>query len=556
MIYSCDIETIKDPDNSMRVWLADACETQTYKHHTFNDLDSFFQFLDAQDKPTIYFHNLKHDGPFLIYWLNDHGLKWSDTKKLQPNQYFFLITDLAQWFFGTIVLPSGTEIKVIDSLKKIPLKVKSIAQAYKLPILKGEIDYKLYRQPGYQPTQEEIDYIHNDTEIVARALDIHFSQGMDKLTAPADAMNQYKKTVDFNNTFCPRWYMTHPIEERFCRKAYAGGISWVNPDIKEEEVRHGFVYDYNSMYPSVMLMYPYPVGYAVRWYDKIPSGFDLYIAHCHVSIERKAHCPACIRDPFTNTWIENSYEGELWLTSVDMELLLQNYYVSEGGYIILEDGYCWHGKKGVFDDFIAYWRNVKESSTGGMRQLAKLMLNSLYGKFGTNPVRKHKNIEFDREGIMHYTVSQIEEGRTYNVAVAAFVTAYARRELVRGIHNTTGFCYCDTDSIHAAAIGGRAPKFTGPVDDKKFGHWKRETQCFVRARYLRQKTYIEELPDGKLNIAACGCPDTAKNYITYDNFKVGASYKGKLIPTMRKGGVELVPGRFTVREKISMSRFE
>lgn len=556
MIYSCDIETIKDPDESMRVWLVDACEAESYNHHTFINLSEFFEWLSLQEDSTLYFHNLKHDGPFLVYWLYRHNFKWKYSKKLNKRQYFFLVTDMSQWFYGNIVMENGTKIQIIDSYKKIPLKAASIAEAYKLPISKGEIDYKQYRPVGYQPTEEEVSYIHRDSEIIARALDIHFKNGMLKLTAPADALAMYKTTVDFENLFCSRWYISHPLEEKFCRKAYCGGISWVNPEIKNIEVRHGFVYDYNSMYPSVMLMYAYPVGYPVRWYDKVPKGYDLYIAHCHVSIERKAGCPACIRNPVTNTWIETSYEGELWLTNVDVELLLQNYYVGESGYIILEDGYCWHGKKGIFDDYINYWRNIKETSTGALRQLAKLMLNSLYGKFGTNPERKHKDINFDADGMMHYSITEIETGKTYNVAVAAFVTAYARRELVMGIHNTVGFCYCDTDSIHAASINGKAPKFTGPVDNKKFGHWKRETNCFVRARYLRQKTYIEELPDGSLNIAACGCPDSSKNYITYENFQIGASYKGKLTPTMRKGGVELVEKRFTVREKITMSRFE
>ena len=73
--------------------------------------------------------------------------------------------------------------------------------------------------------------------------------------------------------------------------AYAGGISWVNPDIKEIEVRHGLVYDYNSMYPSVMLAYPYPVGTPVRWYNTPPKEHDLYIARAYVDIKRKPGKP-------------------------------------------------------------------------------------------------------------------------------------------------------------------------------------------------------------------------------------------------------------------------
>lgn len=557
MIFSCDTETIKDPDGSMRVWLVDACTVgESLVHSTFTNLSEFFEYIfSVSDESTCYFHNLRFDGSYILCWAFDHGYQWSENKKLQPLQFSFLITDASQWFCGTMVNAEGRKIKFIDSLKKIPLSVKAMAKAYNLPIEKGEIDYMMYRPIGYQPTEDEIHYIRHDTEIVARVLKIHLDQGMDKLTAPADALAEYQKTIDFNATFHPRWYQTHPLEEKFCRRAYCGGISWVNPEIKNKIVRHGFVYDYNSMYPSVMLAYSYPTGYPVRWYDKVPPGYDLYIAHALVKIERKAGCPACIRDPIRNTWIETSYEGELWLTSVDVELLLQNYYESDNGYIILQDGYAWKGETGVFEKYIAHWREVKENTTGGQRQIAKLMLNSLYGKFGTKPLRRHKIPKPDDENNISYTLSGYDSGRTYCVAVAAFVTAYARRELVRGIHNTVGFCYCDTDSIHAAAIDGVCPKFTGAIDDKKFLHWKRETNCFTRAKYLRQKTYIEELPDGKLNIAACGCPMSSKNYITFDNFKIGASYKGKLMPKMRRGGVELVTTRFTIKDKITMSRF-
>lgn len=556
MIFSCDTETIKDPDGSMRVWLVDACNVDDLTHNTFTDLDLFFDWVfSVADDNTLYFHNLKFDGSYILCWAMSHGYQWSDDKKLKPGEFQFLITDASQWFYGNLVSPEGKKVRFIDSLKKIPLSVKAMAKAYKLPIEKGDIDYMMYRPFGYQPTKNELHYIRHDTEIVARVLKIHFEQGMDKLTAPADAMAQYQKTVKFEEVFCTRWYQSHPLEERFCRRAYCGGISWVDPDIKGKVVRHGIVYDYNSMYPSVMLTYPFPVGYPVRWYDKPPAGYDLYIAHAFVKIERKAGCPACIRDPIRNTWIETSYEGELWLTSVDVELLLQNYYESEGGYILLKDGYAWKGKTGIFTDYITYWRQVKETSSGGLRQIAKLMLNSLYGKFGTNPLRRHKIPDMDSEEKISYHLSEYEQGRTYCVAVACFVTAYARRELVRGIHNTIGFCYCDTDSIHCASIDGKAPSFHGAIDDSKFCHWKRETKCFVRAKYLRQKTYIEELPDGRLNIAACGCPQTSKNYITFDNFAVGASYKGKLMPKMRKGGTELVPTRFTIKDKITLSRF-
>ena len=45
---------------------------------------------------------------------------------------------------------------IYDSLKKIPFPVKQIARDFKLPILKGDIDYHKPRPIGYQLDENEI----------------------------------------------------------------------------------------------------------------------------------------------------------------------------------------------------------------------------------------------------------------------------------------------------------------------------------------------------------------------------------------------------------------
>lgn len=541
MIYTADTETIKNPDGSMRVWLADVCSLDGFGHWSFKSLDELFSWgFTQKEPPVLYFHNLKFDGPYLLNWAHDNGLQFAEEEGI-PGTYTMLVTDRSVWFMGGIYNEEGKGVIIRDSLKKIPLSVAAIAKAYNTPMLKGSIDYKAYRPIGHEPTLDELRYIRNDTEIVARALKSHFDKGMNKLTAPADALEEFKHTVDFESVFVPSWWYVNKTAESFCRKAYCGGISWVNPDIKEQEVRHGLVYDYNSMYPSVMLAYPYPVGTPVRWYNTPPKEHPLYIARAYANIKRKPGKPACIRDSYSKVWVETEFEGELFLTSADVELLQRCYY----GTCELLDGYSWAGEKGVFDEYVEHWSLVKQTTKGGERQIAKLMLNSLYGKFGTNPMRAHKRPKWDK-GFLQWETCPPTEGKVFNVAVAAFVTAWARKELVDGIESCQGFCYCDTDSVHVASIDGKSARFTGKVHDTKFGHWKYENR-FVRAKYLRQKTYIEEKPNGELLIAACGCPERAKNYITFDNFAMGASFKGKLRPVMRPGGVELVESRFTIR---------
>ena len=92
------------------------------------------------------------------------------------------------------------------------------------------------------------------------------------------------------------------------------------------------------------------------------------------------------------------------------------------------------------------------------------MMNSGYGKFGINPNRRKKRAELsptENRVILHN--DDWEYADCNNVAIAAFVTAYARRELMRGVNASVGFCYCDTDSVHLATINGKSPEFAGNV---------------------------------------------------------------------------------------------
>lgn len=549
-MYMCDTETVRRGDH-VAVWLIDSCEIGTYEHIQHTDLSAWLDWA-LEKSITCYFHNLRYDGAYIVDFLLSEGYKYSDAKELGDGEFFVLVTDLNQWF-KIIINKGGKTVVIYDSLKKIPLSVRSIAKAYKMPMTKGEIDYKAERPEGYTPTAEEIDYITRDTEIVARALKNHFDKGMTKISAPADALEEFKHTCFFKKYFATDFYTKHPEIDEFCRKAYCGGISWVNPLVKDLIMLHGLVYDYNSMYSSVMLAYTMPLFEPRRFYNKPEKGW-MYIARCYIDITRQPGKPACIRDPLKKAWIEDSFQGEIYLTSVDIENLEKCYY---GSYKIL-DGYQWKGVAGIFEKYITHWRALKESSTGGERQIAKLMLNSLYGKFGTNPQKaKKKPVLID--GVVHWQTMEEEYTYSINVAVAAFITAYARRELVNGILDIDGvFCYCDTDSIHMASayqdstgkiVFEKAAAFHGKVDEKSFGAWKCEGR-FVRAKYLRQKTYIEEHPNGSLTIAACGCPDESRKYITFENFKIGASYKGKLMQRTVKGGCELVEKRFTIREPI------
>lgn len=75
----------------------------------------------------------------------------------------------------------------------------------------------------------------------------------------------------------------------------------------------------------------------------------------------------------------------LVLTNIDLKLFLEQYNVYDLEYIC---GWKFKSIKGIFKNYIDKWITRKNEATlegnKGQRTLAKLMLNSLYGKFATS----------------------------------------------------------------------------------------------------------------------------------------------------------------------------
>lgn len=71
-----------------------------------------------------------------------------------------------------------------------------------------------------------------------------------------------------------------------------------------------------------------------------------------------------------------------------------------------------------------------------------------------------------------------------------------------------------------------------------FGKWKIEDE-FVKARYIRQKTYIHQNKEGKLKITCAGLPSRLYPDITWENFHTGLVLFGKLQPKIVRGRCNL-----------------
>ena len=232
---------------------------------------------------------------------------------------------------------------------------------------------------------------------------------------------------------------------------------------------------------------------------------------------------------------------DLVLTNVDLELIKEHYNLSNVQYY---GGYKVKGKKGMFKAYIDYWMEIKINSTGGLRVLAKLMLNSLYGKFATATKRKKKTPYLTDDIVSYKLNEEIETVDPIYTALACFVTSYARDKTIRTAQSVFDrFIYADTDSIHL--LGTTPPNID--IHESRLGAWKHEGD-FFKAKFIRAKTYMEHYTNkDKPEVKCAGMPDKIKEMVTFDNFKQGAKFNGKLIPKNVKGGVVLVETDFTIK---------
>ena len=149
-----------------------------------------------------------------------------------------------------------------------------------------------------------------------------------------------------------------------------------------------------------------------------------------------------------------------------------------------------------------------------------------------------------------------KQKKEYICLYGCFITSYAREKTIRTSqaikdysikkYGQDMYIYSDTDSIHTL-LPIEELKLFCDIDPVRLGAWKHEGD-FTKAKFVRQKTYLEEI-DGNVNITCAGMPKSCYDNVTWDNFKTGFTCGGKLTFKHVKGGVILVETDFTIKEE-------
>lgn len=567
--YVADFETTTQPEDC-RVWgwglvgiKDDWQNIELSDVQIGTSIDSFLEQISLSSS-VVYFHNLRFDGKFVLDWLfkNDYThTKSARGGRIAPGCFTTLINDMGAFYSITVVWANGKRTEFRDSAKKLPMTVKRIAESFGFEQTKGDIDYHKYRPVGYEPDEVERDYIARDVVIVAKAIGQQIKNGMEKLTIGSDAIHEFRSLITdkkFDRLF-PVLSLSIDAE---IRQAYRGGFTYAAERYRGITCGAGMVFDVNSLYPSVMYNQPIPVGEPEYVHGKVEptATHPLTIFAVTITAKIKANHIPCIQVKGSVLFLGAEYltnidePTTLYVTDVDWKLINDQYYVKVISY---DNGWRFRAATGVFDSYIDKYMRIKANSTGGIREIAKLFLNSLYGKFAVRPDVTGKIPYLDESGTVKFKRGPYEERNPVYTAAGVFITSYARNVTVRAAQaNYDAFAYADTDSLHL--LTNAEPKSI-EVHGSNLGAWKHEYN-FSNARYLRAKAYFEREESGRYHNAVAGVPVQITGSLTFDHLQHGTDIylekekvhsvsgnthknvfiHGKLVPRSVSGGVVLM----------------
>ena len=302
---------------------------------------------------------------------------------------------------------------------------------------------------------------------------------------------------------------------RRMRPAYYGAIVYSKPG----EYRDCRSWDVNSLYPSIMCDMPMPVGAPV-WYDGEYRDDDDYPLHIDV-VAFDAKLKTGKTATLTNILPVWGYEGErldstlgvvtMPVTDVDWKTLTENYDVHVWDYV---GGWKFRKSHDLYYEYVNKWFHVKQTATGERRRMAKLLLNSLVGKFGASLYRPMLHPKPSTDGGVDFTVERPESTNSLAwLPTAAYVNAYGRQVLSRAMNANTGrVLYADTDGMILEGLD--AP--TGiETDDRKLGAWKND-HTYEKLRILGNRKYCGVETNGDTVMRLSGVHRAAP--IPYDRF--------------------------------------
>lgn len=357
-------------------------------------IDQLFRHKDKQEM-LIYFHNLgKFDGIFLLHYFTTFNKKLDISIDIITRE-----NTIYEITFKRIVKDKENDdmvkiIKFRDSYLLFPSSLKEMAEIFNSPIKKNNFHGIEASIDKYTDNfrKELIKYCEDDVEILGVSMEKYEAliwenykiNIYDNLTLSALAFTIFRT----NFYKCENIYQSHGFLDEYIRQSYRGGVVDVYRPILEK----GYYYDVNSLYPYVMANFDMPIGKPIKNYIKDSSSFD--IQNFFGFIKVKVKCPDSLYIPFltvkdkelglispTGEWKDTYFSEEIkYALTLGYQFEYIDYYQFERGII--------------FNNYVESIYNKRLESkklNSSLSNVFKLLLNSLYGRFGMKN-SQYKNV--------------------------------------------------------------------------------------------------------------------------------------------------------------------
>jgi len=310
---------------------------------------------------------------------------------------------------------------------------------YGSSLVRGECDGKGCSHPPpdnpkkpvciyYAPMGELRTYNEQDCLILQRAIVAFQEQILEMggelcMTQASSAMKLYRRA------YLDRTIRTNAIINARARESYVG--SRVEPFARR--CSNAYYYDINSSFPYAMT-FPAP-GNMIGGSSRMPTGEDeLFLADVEIQIPDMYLPPIPWRSPKDHRVYFPTGAWRSWLWGIDVRLLEEM-----GGKIVKCHRVLRFDSHTTLSEYaLDLYDRRKKSTTEFEKMLYKLLLNSLYGKFGEgrlktaayiNPEDRYSDMEMLMPGI--YMREEEMNVEHEHVPIATHITSFARRTLYR-----------------------------------------------------------------------------------------------------------------------------
>jgi DNA polymerase type B, organellar and viral len=438
--------------------------------------------------------------------------------------------------------------RLLDSIKLIPLALAKACKTFGLP---GKTELPL---ETHEDSPEWEVYNEQDCRALWSVLGRFHTMVEDNLggevgiTTPATAMKTWR-----------RKYLPYKINRgedahEFVFSTYCGGRT----EVFKREASNLNYYDINSSYPAVMRE-PMPSGPAIWWNGEPPDCFTRadsgYVGFVEADVKLDDYIP-CLpvkRDGklmFPNGRISGRWD---W---AELSRVKEN--------IVRYGKSVWFRASpllaSMVEDLYPYRDSSLPGYDAGLAYVVKILLNSLYGKFGQSPLRR-KVVPWSEDLPEHATpvdgtpdspVWYVDEEITAPYImpqIAAHVTALARLKLYdHMVACGESLAYCDTDSIITSshldtttALGGLKNEFPGVT---------------FHGTFLAPKLYMLRGSDGGVKVVAKGIRERTE--ATFETLRAGGTVSSweleKLGKLAHKGFSK--PEMFELKKSLKLTSFK